>query len=145
MAIHWGFYWLRSRESEWDEYVLWRTYTVVTGVEAVFRGLESELAVRLSYHHTAGRADGHVLITIIAYQLVQVIRSGLRAQGNGAGWTTARRIVRGRQQVSAKFRRRNGRTLQVRTGTQAEPEQRDICDALGVAPDPGGVVRKTLF
>ena len=32
----------------------------------------------------------------------------------------------------------------VRTATQAEPEQRDIYDALGVDPHPGGV-RKTLI
>ena len=50
----------------------------------------------------------------------------------------------GQQRVTATFRRPDGRTLHVRTATQAEPDQRDIYDALGVDPHPGGV-RKTLI
>lgn len=47
-----------------------------------------------------------------------------------------------KQRVTATFRRPDGRTLHVRTATQAEPEQRAIYDALGIDPQPGGV-RKT--
>ena len=54
-----------------------------------------------------------------------------------------RRILDGQQRVTASFRRPDGRTLHVRTATQAEPGQRDVYDALGVDPHPGGV-RKTI-
>ena len=77
-------------------------------------------------------------------QLVQVIRTRLRAHGEHASWTTLRRILEGQQRVTATFRRPDGRTLHVRTATQAEPDQRDIYDALGVDPHPGGV-RKTII
>ena len=144
MATHPGVYCLRSSETDWDEDALWRTYTTLTDVEAVFRSLKSELGLRPIYHRKPRRADGHLFITVIAYQLVQVIRTRLRGHGNSASWTTLRRMLEGQQRVTATFRRPDGRTLHVRTATQAEPEQRDIYDALGVNPHPGGV-RKTLI
>ena len=144
MATHPGVYCLRSSETDWDEDTLWRTYTTLTDVEAVFRALKSELGLRPIYHHKPRRADGHLFITVIAYQLVQVIRTRLRAHGEHASWTTLRRILEGQQRVTATFRRPDGRTLHVRTATQAEPAQRAIYDALGVDPHPGGV-RKTII
>ena len=144
MATHPGVYCLRSSETDWDEDALWRTYTTLTDVEAVFRALKSELGLRPIFHHKPRRADGHLFLTVIAYQLVQVIRSRLRAHGEHASWTTLRRSLEGQQRVTATFRRPDGHTLHVRTATQAEPAQRAIYGALGVDPHPGGV-RKTII
>ena len=92
MVTHPGVYCLRSSETDWDEDALWRTYTTLTDVEAVFRSLKSELGLRPIYHRPA-RADGHLFITVIAYQLVQILRTRLRASANtpvgpryGASW-----------------------------------------------------------
>ena len=109
MATHPGVYCLRSSETDWDEDALWRTYTTLTDVEAVFRALKSELGLRPIYHHTPRRAHGHLFITVIAYQLVQVIRTRLRAHGEHASWTTLRRILEGQQRVTATFRRPDAR------------------------------------
>ena len=144
MVTHPGVYCLRSSETDWDEDTLWRTYTTLTDVEAVFRSLKSELGLRPIYHRKPARADGHLFITVIAYQLVQVIRTHLRAHGEHASWTTLRRILDGQQRVTATFRRPDGRTLHVRSATQAEPDQRAIYDALGADPHAGGV-RKTII
>ena len=143
LLTHPGVSCLRSSETDWDEDTLWRTYTTLSDVEAVFRSLKSELGLRPIYHRTPRRADGHLLLTVIAYQLVQLIRSRLRAHGEHASWTTLRRTLEGQQRVTATFRRPDGRTLHVRTATCAEPTQRAIYDALGVDPHPGGV-RKTI-
>ena len=75
MMTHPGVYCLRSR-NRWDEATL-RTYFILTD-EAVFRSLKSELGLRPIYHHKPVRAEGHLFITVIAYQLVQVIRRRLR-------------------------------------------------------------------
>ena len=143
MLTHPGVYCLRSSQTDWDEDTLWRTYTTLTDVEAVFRSLKSELGLRPIYHRKPRRADGHLLITVIAYQLVQLIRTRLRAHGSHDSWTTLRRLVEGQQRVTATFRRPDGRTLHVRTATQPEPDQRAVYEALGVDPHPGGV-RKTI-
>ena len=53
---------------------MWRTYIMLTDLEAVFRSLKSELGLRPIYHQTEERSTGHLFITVLAYQLVQVIR-----------------------------------------------------------------------
>ena len=143
MMTHPGVYCLRSSETDWDEATLWRTYFTLTDLEAVFRSLKSELGLRPIYHHKPIRADGHLFITVIAYQLVQVIRTRLRQAGEHASWTTLRRILEAQQRITATFRRADGRTLHVRKATRAEPPQQAIYDALGIGSTPGGT-RKTL-
>ena len=142
MLTHPGVYCLRSNETDWSEERLWRTYTLLTDLEAVFRALKSELGLRPIHHRTPRRAEGHLFITVIAYQLVQVIRRRRAERGDGpirsASWTTLRRILGGRQRVTATFKRADGRTLHVRKATRAEPKQQAILDALGIASSAGG-------
>ena len=139
MATHPGVYCLRSNQTDWDEESLWRTYTTLTDVEAVFRSLKSELGLRPIYHHKPVRSEGHLFLTVIAYQLVQVIRKRLKQRGEASSWTTLRRILEGQQRVTVTFRRKDSRTLHVRKATRAEPDQKAIYDALGLDPAPGGV------
>ena len=148
LATHPGVYCLRSNETDWDEAALWRTYTLLTDLEAVFRSLKSELGLRPIHHRKARRAEGHLFITVIAYQLVQVIRKTLakRADGelNSASWTTLRRVLGARQRVTATFKRADGRTLHVRKATQPEPRQQAILAALGIHPSTDGGTQKTI-
>ena len=72
MMTHPGVYCLRSNQTDWDETTLWRTYFTLTDLEAVFRSLKSELGLRPIYHHKPIRTEGHLFITVLAYQLVQV-------------------------------------------------------------------------
>ena len=143
MMTHPGVYCLRSNQTDWDEETLWRTYVTLTDIEAVFRSLKSELGLRPIFHHKPIRAEGHLFITVIAYQLVQVIGRRLRTTGESASWRTLRSMLEGQQRITATFRRADGRTLHVRKATRAEPPQQAIYDALGIDPEPGGI-RKTI-
>ncbi len=143
MATHPGVYCLRGSEADWDEETLWRTYVTLTDLEAVFRSLKSELGLRPIYHHKPLRAEGHLFITVVAHQLVQIVRKRLRERGERASWTTLRRVLAGQQRVTATFRRADGRALHVRKATRAEPRQLAIYAALGIDPSPGGV-QKTI-
>ena len=148
LATHPGVYCLRSNETDWDEPALWRTYTMLTDLEAVFRSLKSELGLRPIYHRKPRRAEGHLFITVIAYQLVQVIRKTLAKRADGelksASWTTLRRILGARQRVTATFKRADGRTLHVRKATVAEPNQQAILDALGIPKAADGGTCKMI-
>ena len=95
--------------------------------------------MRPIYHQKEQRSKGHLFITVLAYQLVQVIRRRLRERGEHASWATLRSILAAQQRVTTTFRCADGRTLHVRKATQAEPQQQAIYDALGVAPAPGGI------
>ena len=136
---HPGVYCLRSNETAWDDATLWRTYTMLTDLEAVFRGLKSDLGLRPLFHHTEGRTEAHLFITVLAYQLVQIIRHRLAAKGDHLSWSGLRAILAVQQRVTATFRQRDGHTLHVRKATVAEPALRQIYDALQIDPSPGGV------
>ena len=136
---HPGVYCLRSNQTDWKPETMWRTYIMLTDLEAVFRSLKSELGLRPIYHQKQHRSNGHLFITVLAYQLVQVIRRRLREQGEHSSWDTLRSILGGQQRVTCSFRRDDGSTLHVRKATQAEPDQGAIYDALGVDPAPGGI------
>ena len=60
---------------------MWQSYMMLTDLEAVFRSLKSELGLRPIYHHKPERTDGHLFITVLAYQLVQFIRKRLSDGG----------------------------------------------------------------
>jgi transposase len=144
MLTHPGVYCLRSNETTWDAAKLWHTYTMLTDLEAVFRGLKSELGLRPVYHHKEERTEGHLFITVLAYQLVQTIRRKLEAAGETISWSRLREILSVQQRVTATFRQRDGRTLHVRKTTVAEPALRKIYDALAIDAAPGGVRKLTV-
>jgi hypothetical protein len=141
MLTHPGVYCLRSNETTWDAAKLWHTYTMLTDLEAVFRGLKSELGLRPVYHHKEERTEGHLFITVLAYQLVQAIRRKLEAAGETMSWTRLREILSVQRRITATFQQRDGHTMHVRKATVAEPALRRIYDALGIDASPGGIQR----
>ena len=140
---HPGIYCLRTNELRWDEATLWKTYTMLTDLEAVFRSLKSELGLRPVYHHKEERADGHLFITVLAYQAVQVMRRRLKSNGINDSWTSLRKIFSGQQRVTATFKQKDDHILHIRKTTIAEPKLKKLYDALGISASPAGV-QKTI-
>ena len=139
MATHPGVYCLRSNELSWDEERLWRTYTMLTDLESVFRSLKSELGLRPVFHSKEERADGHLFITVLAYQCVQAIRLNLKKAGINASWAQLRESLAVQRRVTTSLRRKDGRTIHVRKSTWAEPDLRAIYQALAISSTPGGI------
>jgi len=138
MATHPGVYCLRSNEMAWDEERLWRTYTMLTDLENVFRSLKSELGLRPVFHSKEHRSDGHLFITVLAYQCVQVLRVKLKAAGINDSWASLRQTLSVQRRVTTSLRRQDGRMLHVRKSTLAEPALMRIYKALEIDPTPGG-------
>ena len=105
---HPGVYCLRSSETDWDAETLWRTYSMLTDLEAVFRSLKSELGLRPVFHHKEAGVDGHLFITVLAYQFVQILRRTLQDHGIQANWTTLRQWLSSQVRVTAVFQRPDG-------------------------------------
>ena len=138
MATHPGVYCLRSNELTWDEARLWRTYTMLTDLESVFRSLKSELGLRPVFHSKENRSDGHLFITVLAYQCVQAIRATLKKAGINDSWSQLRRTLLVQQRVTTSLRRKDGQTIHLRKSTLAEPELMAIYQTLQINPAPGG-------
>jgi len=132
-----GVYCLRTNEADWDEATLWRTYTMLTDLEAVFRSLKSELGLRPIFHRKTHRVSGHLFISVLAYHLVHRIRFQLKAAGIHLSWGGIRRALAGQDRVTVTFKRADGKTIHIRKATRAEPRQQVIYDALGISDRPG--------
>jgi len=138
MATHAGVYCLRTNVLDWDEQKLWQTYSTLTDIESVFRSLKGELGLRPVFHQKEGRADGHLFITVLAYQCVQVIRKTLKAQGINDSWATLRKTMEVQRRVTTSMQRSDGRSIHIRKSTKAEPALMRIYLALGINAAPGG-------
>jgi transposase len=132
-----GVYCLRTNQTQWDDATLWRTYTVLTDLEAVFRSLKSELGLRPVFHHNTDRVSGHLFISVLAYHLVHTIRFQLKACGIHLSWEGLRRQLAGQDRVTVQLKRADGGTIHVRKSTRAEQRQQHIYDALGISDRPG--------
>ena len=144
MMTHPGVYCLRTNQTDWDEETLWKTYTMLTDLESVFRSLKSELGLRPVYHHTAKRTEGHLFITVLAYQCVQVIRKQLKEYKKEPiclRWGGLRAILSVQQRITVKFKQRSGKTLHIRKATVPDPPLQKIYDALNISATPGGMQR----
>ena len=138
LLTHPGVYCLRTNQTTWTEQRLWTTYTMLTDLEAVFRSLKSELGLRPIYHHKESRTDGHLFISVLAYQLVQSVRRQLKEKDIHLSWSQLRETLSIQRRVTASFKQRDGRTLNVRKSTLAEPDLKVLYDALSLDPAPGG-------
>ncbi len=144
MATHPGVYCLRSNELTWDEEKLWRTYSMLTDLESVFRSLKSELGLRPVFHSKEDRSDGHLFITVLAYQCVQVLRTQLKEADIHDSWASLRKILSVQQRVTASLRHRDGRAIHIRKSTVAEPALLRIYRALKLNPAPGGTKKRVV-
>jgi transposase len=82
-----GVYLLRTTDQALSADDVWRTYMLLTRVEAAFRNLKTDLNVRPIYHHKEDRGDAHVLFSVLAYALSVTIQ--LRHREHGGDLTTA--------------------------------------------------------
>jgi len=141
---HPGVYCLRTNQDTWDESTLWRTYTMLTDLEAVFRSLKSELGLRPVFHQKTKRVSGHLFITLLAYHIIHTIRCRLKMNNIHSSWSDLRKQLTGQDRVTVSMQCRNGDTVHIRKSTRPEPRQQVIYDALGLSHYPGRIIKKTV-
>src|SRR5437588_511745 len=64
-----GHYLLRSNLPEEDPARLWQHYVQLTEIEAVFRALKSDLAIRPIHHQKDSRIEAHIFVSFLAYSM----------------------------------------------------------------------------
>ncbi len=134
---HPGVYCLRSSHRDWDEAKLWQTYTMLTDLEAVFRSLKSELGMRPVYHQKTHRVEGHIFITLLAYNLVHQIRLTLKDQGINDSWESIRRTLSSQVRTTVSLRGDNGEKIHIRKSSYPNASQQVLLRALELPWNPG--------
>ena len=85
------------------------------------------------YHHLEDRCNGHLFITVLAYQAVQLIRRKLKEHGINESWESLREKLGSQCRITATFKQRDGKTLHVRQATQPEQHLKNIYTKLGIS------------
>jgi len=118
-----GAYLLRTNLSDRSPEALWRMYVQLTEVEAVFRALKSELAIRPIWHWVGPRVEAHVMVAFLGYCLWVCLKRKLKAAAPGLSpWQVLdqfKRIV----QVEVWFKLKVGGAICLPRITQPEPAQ----------------------
>jgi hypothetical protein len=127
-----GVYCLRTNNTTMDSKTLWKTYTTLTDLEAVFRTLKTELGLRPIFHKTSARVDAHLFITLLAYTVIHTIRYKLKAKGINHSWTTIRDITQNQVRVTTTAKCRDGQILYLRKSSIPNEKQKEIYNTLEI-------------
>jgi len=134
-----GVYCLRTTLTAPTDTELWKTYSMLTNLEAVFRSLKTDLGLRPVFHQTESRVDAHLFISLLAYIVVHTIRTQLKASGIKDSWEKLRSILSGQVRITATVQRKDGRTVHVRKATRPEVALQCIYTELKISANPGGI------
>lgn len=135
---HPGVYCLRTTLTDYSDAALWRVYSTLTNLEAVFRSLKTDLGLRPVFHRIERRVEAHLFVSVLAYSLVHTLRCQLKAHGIDDAWDTIRKTLATQVRITTTLQRRDGRTVHIRKASRPEPHQQKLYAAWTLAPNPGG-------
>ena len=126
-----GRYLLRSNLTDTDPARLWEFYLQLVEVEAAFKDLKGDLAVRPIFHQVPTRVEAHIFVAFLAYCLHVTLKAHLRHHAPGL---TVRQVLEkfaAIQLLDAHFPTTDGRELIFTRTTQPDPDQQLLLAHLG--------------
>ncbi len=127
-----GSYVLRTDRQDLTADAIWRTYMLLTRVEAAFRSMKSPLMERPIFHHRKRRPQTHIFLCILAYHLLAAIEKRFLDQGIHTSWWSIRQQLSTHQVATIVLPTSNGMVLRIRKGGTPEPEQKKIYEVLKI-------------
>jgi transposase len=115
---------------------LWERYMVLVEVEAAFRCLKSDLAIRPVYHQLEHRVEAHIFVAFLGYGLTVTLKNLLRPHASGLTPRAVLAKLGTIQMVDVQVPTTDGRWLTMPRHTQPEAEHRMILAILGLALPP---------
>jgi transposase len=131
-----GRYLLRTNLCGRDPAQLWQFYIRLTEIEAAFKNLKDDLALRPIHHQLEHRVEAHIFVAFMAYCLQVTLRARLRPL---AGGLTPRAVLdkfAALQMLDVHFPTTDGRTLILSRYTQPENDQKILLQRLGLTLPP---------
>lgn len=125
-----GDYLLRSNLTGKDPAILWQRYIQLTEIEAAFRNLKSDLAIRPIHHQKDPRIEAHIFVAFLAYCLYVTLQQRLRALAPGL---TSRAVIEKMtaiQMIDVQLPTTDGRMLILSRYTQPEPDHQLLLQRL---------------
>src|SRR5271167_3065318 len=127
-----GGYVLKTDRQDMTAAEIWRTYMLLTRVEAAFRAMKSPLMERPIFHHLQDRTQTHIFLCVLAYHLLVAIEKRFLDCGRHTSWSTLRQQLSTHQVVTVVLPTTDGTILKIRKATTPEPVHREIYATLQI-------------
>ncbi len=121
-----GAYLLRTNLTGNGAADLWKKYMQLTEVEAAFRTLKSELAIRPLFHQLEKRVKAHVLVAFLGYALLVTLKHLLKRVGSEYSPAKALQRLSELYSVDIVLPTIEGREIWLRRITKLDDEQQRI-------------------
>ena len=125
-----GHYLLRTSLQGESPEVLWRYYVQLTEIEAAFKTLKSDLAIRPIHHQVEPRVEAHIFVAFLAYCLTATLAQRLKVYAPGLTPRAVLDKLAGIQMIDVKLPTTDGRMLLMPRYTQPEPDQQMLLEHL---------------
>jgi len=127
-----GGYLLKTDRQDLTDEEIWRTYILLTRVEAAFRAMKSPLCERPIFHRLEHRVQTHIFLCVLAYHLLVAIEKLFLEAGIHTSWATLREELTTHQVVTVVLPASNGDVLKIRRGSTPEPRHKEIYETLHI-------------
>ena len=127
-----GGYLLKTDRQDLADEEIWRTYILLTRVEAAFRAMKSPLCERPIFHRLEHRVQTHIFLCVLAYHLLVSIEKLFLDAGLHTSWATLREELTTHQVVTVLLPASNGDVLKIRKGSTPEPRHKAIYATLRI-------------
>ncbi len=111
---------------------IWRTYMLLTRVEAAFRAMKSPLLERPIFHHLQDRTQTHIFLCVLAYHLLVAMEKRFLDRDIHTSWWTLRQQLSTHQVVTIVLPTLDGKILKIRKATTPEPVHKEIYATLKI-------------
>jgi transposase len=117
-----GRYLLRTNLSGRDPAQLWQFYLQLVEIEAAFKNLKDDLALRPIFHQLEHRIEAHIFVAFMSYCLHVTLRARLRPLAPGLSPRAVLDKFAAIQMLDVHFPTSDGRTLILSRYTHPEPD-----------------------
>ena len=125
-----GRYLLRTNLTESDPAKLWQFYLQLVEVEAAFKTLKGDLAIRPVFHQDEKRIEAHIFVAFLAYCLHVTLGRQLKALAPGLTPRAVLEKFAAVQMIDVFVPTTDGRELSLTRYTQPEPELKLLLEKL---------------
>ena len=125
-----GRYLLRTNLQGRDPAQLWEFYLQLVEIEAAFKNLKDDLALRPIFHQLEHRIEAHIFVAFMAYCLHVTLRARLRPLAPGLSPRAVLDKFAAIQMLDVHFPTTDGRTLILSRYTHPEPDHKLLLEQL---------------
>ena len=133
---HEGRYLLRTNLCGHDPAQLWQFYIQLVEVEAAFKNLKGDLALRPIYHQRLDRIEAHIVVAFMAYCLHVTLRAKLKPLASGLTPKAVLDKFAAIQMLDVHFPTTDGRTLILTRHTELNADQELLVKQLNLDLPP---------